>query len=175
MAAQSLHGFIYEIVDIPEHFEMGKLKDFCKKLVREIESVQSIKSPVYFENDFDDLEESQEKEMLKDDIVNKKESDEDENDVICSDFYEQKINSQPTFIFHLDTVSNDELTCSTLKLFDDIFQNVSYEIKSNKREEEATVECMISKEREEIKYNKPKRSKNKLTRRRIRKSFIHDQ
>ena len=102
--AQSLHGLIYEIVDIPEHFEIEKLKDFCKRLVREIESVQSIKSPVNSEKDFDDLEESQENKILKDEL---NETTEDENDDVCSLFYEQKTNSQPTFIFHLDTASNN--------------------------------------------------------------------
>ena len=161
--AQSLHGLIYDIVDIPEHFEIGKLKDFCKRLVREIESVQSIKSPASSEKDFDDLEESQEKQILKDEF---NEANEDEsNDDDGSQLYDQKIKSQPTFIFHLDTASNNELTSSTLKLFDDIFQNVPYEIKSSNSQD---------RNQEEVKNIEPKKSRNKLTRRRIRKSFIHD-
>ena len=160
--AQSLHGLIYEIVDIPEHFEIGKLKDFCKRLVREIESVQSIKSPVNSEKDFDDLEDSQEKQKLKDEL---NETNEDENIDVGSHFYEQNINSQPTFIFHLDTDSNNELTSSTLKLFDDIFQNVPYEIKSSNSQDHC---------QEEVKNIEPKKSRKKLTRRRIRKSFIYD-
>ena len=161
--AQSLHGLIYDIVDIPEHFEIGKLKDFCKRLVREIESVQSIKSPASSEKDFDDLGENQEKQILKDEF---NEANEDENnDEDGRQFFDQKIISQPTFIFHLDTASNNELTSSTLKLFDDIFQNVPYEIKSSNSQEQ---------NQEEVKNIKPKKSRNKLTRRRIRKSFIHD-
>ena len=161
--AQSLHGLIYDIVDIPEHFEIGKLKDFCKRIVREIESVQSIKSPVSSEKDFDDLEESQEKKIWQDEF---NEANEDSNnDDVGSHFYNQKIISQPTFIFHLDTASNNELTSSTLKLFDDIFQNVPYEIKSSNSQDH---------DQEEVKNIKPKKSRNKLTRRRIRKSFIND-
>ena len=167
--AQSLHGFIYEIVDIPDHFEIGKLKDFCKRLVREMESVQSIRSP-NFEEDFDNSEESQELQIL-----DTKKIDEDESDVICTSFYEQKINSQPTFIFHLDTDSNNELTSSTLQLFDDIFQNVSFEIKSSNDQDQTTNQCKEDQQQEENKDIKSKKSRKKLTRRRIRKSFVHDQ
>ena len=169
MMAQSLHGFIYEIVDIPDHFEIGKLKDFCKRIVREMESVQSIRSP-NFEEDFDNLEESQELQIL-----DTKEGDEDESDVVCTSFYEQAIKSQPTFIFHLDTDSNNELTSSTLKLFDDFFQNVSFEIKSSKDQDQMTNQYKDDKQREEDKNVKSKKSRKKLTRRRIRKSFVHDQ
>ena len=167
--AQSLHGFIYEIVDIPDHFEIGKLKDFCKRLVREMESVQSIRSS-NFEEDFDNSEESQELQIL-----DTKEIDEDESDVVCTSFYEQKINSQPTFIFHLDTDSNNELTSSTLQLFDDIFQNVSFEIKSSNDQDQTTNQCKEDQQQEENKDIKSKKSRKKLTRRRIRKSFVHDQ
>ena len=167
--AQSLHGFIYEIVDIPDHFEIGKLTDFCKRLVRELESVQSIKSP-NFEEDFDNLEESQELQML-----DTKETDEDESDVVCTSFYEQKIKSPPTFIFHLDTDSNSELTSSTLQLFDDIFQNISFEIKTSKDQDQTTNKCKEDQKQEENKEIKSKKSRKRLTRRRIRKSFVHDQ
>ena len=163
--AQSLNGLIYEIVDIPESFEIGRLKDFCKKLVREIENVESIKSSVSSEKDFDDLEENREKQMLEGETTNK--SDEDKSDDICSNFDEKKINSMPTFIFHLDTDSNNELTSSTLKLFDDLFKNASYEIKLSKNQDDQN-----QKENNDTKRQKVR---NRLTRRRIRKSFIHDQ
>ena len=163
--AQSMNGLIYEIVDIPESFEIGRLKDFCKKIIREIESVESIRSPVNSEKEFNDLEECQEKQNTR---------DEDESDVICSNFDEKKVNSQPTFIFHLDTYSNNELTSNTLKLFDDIFQNISYEVKLPKNQEQNKNECKYGQNQEEYNDIKPKKIRNKLTRKRIRKSFIHD-
>ena len=170
--ARSMNGLIYEIVDIPESFEIGRLKDFCKKIIREIESVESIRSPINSEKDFDDLEERQEKQIFQDETINKR--DEDESDVICSNFDEKKINSKPTFIFHLDTYSNNELTSNTLKLFDDIFQNISYEVKLPKNQEKNKNECQFGQNRKEYNDTKPKIKRNKLTRKRIRKSFIHD-
>ena len=162
---QSLNGLIYEIVDIPESFEIGKLKDFCKRLVREIESVESIRSSVSSQRDFDDLEENREEQILEDETTNVR--DEDKRDDVCNNFYENKTNTPPAFIFHLDTDSNNELTSNTLKLFDDIFKNASFEIKLSKIQDDQN--------QKENHDTKPQKIRNKVTRRRIRKSFIHDQ
>ena len=163
--AQSSNGFFYEIINIPENFEIEKLKDFCQRLANEIQSVQSIKSPGADIKDFDDLEESSEYKRINDECNKTTYKDDDDDDTI---FYDKEITSQPTFIFHLDQDSNNELTSSTLMLFDDIFANVPYQIKISSKEEN------VSQPEEKKEVIKDKKSRTKLTRRRIRKSFIYD-
>ena len=111
------------------------------------------------------MEENREEQILEDETTNVR--DEDKSDDVCNNFYENKTNTPPAFIFHLDTDSNNELTSNTLKLFDDIFKNASFEIKLSKNQDDQN-----QKENDDT---KPKKIRNKLTRRKIRKSFIHDQ
>lgn len=133
--AKQHHAVVYEIVDIPLNFEVAKLKEFCVKLASEHESsIPSLRnsecSTSEILDDFDLEESPQKSEDFKDNNENK----EDDTD---SDFSHDQPEKQqgPKFIFHLDTNLDRELHSETCQMFENIFENMSFKIKSvNKNE-----------------------------------------
>ena len=155
---------VYEIVDIPPGCELNKLREFCSRLAQD--HIPSLKtaSDKLEEESADDSNENiaQEEENGAGNIDRRNTLEEFEK----ISFYNEEASSGEGLIFQLE---NQHLHSKIL--FENIFENMTIKARSSLTEGEDSSVSKLS----EMAITEPSSdSRGKLTRRRIRKSFISD-
>ena len=162
-------GVVYEIVDIPPGCELNKLREFCSRLAQDhIPSLKTASNRLEEENGEDVVVGNSNENIAQEEengvaVIDRRNTLVD-FEQIC--FYTEESSSGEGLIFQLE---NQHLHSKIL--FDNIFENVNIKASSSLTEGEDSCVSKLS----EMAITEPSSdSRGKLTRRRIRKSFIHD-
>ena len=164
VAPHSRPQVVYEIVDIPPGCELNKLREFCSRLAQDhIPSLKTASDKLDEENGDDSNENIAQKEENGVAVIDGRNTLEEFEQI---SFYNEVAPSGEGLVFQLE---NQHLHSKIL--FENIFENMTIKTRSSSTEQE---DSSVRKSSELAITEPSSDSRGKLTRRRIRKSFIYD-